>query len=382
MNNYLKHVRRWGAHVGRVGSSIRDLGDRIESNTTPRLSIAEQTFFIKRLAFLIKANIPILEGLYMVKDQTSSKRHGRIVSKVIEDVSNGHTLSKSLGKFPHIFGDFGINIVRVGESSGTLSQNLEYLADELHKRHALRRKVLGAFVYPAIITVATLAITGFLMLYLFPKITPIFASLHSTLPLSTRIVMSTSIFLQEWGLVLLGVMALVSIGFVVALKNSKAFHFWFDQMSLQLPYIGNMIRSYNLAIVCRTLGLLLKSGITLSEAVPLTADTTQNLVYKKELNTLAGTINRGKQMSQFLRSHTALFSEVMPQMVAVGERSGNLSNTLVYLSEFYEGEVDEYTKNLSTLIEPAMMVLMGVLVGFVAISIITPIYGITQSLQR
>jgi type II secretory pathway component PulF len=367
--------------VQNFGSRIVAARDQIESRSTPRLSIKEQVFFIKRLSFLIRANVPILEGLHMVKDQTTSRRHIRIVSKVIDDIANGQSLSKSLGKFPHIFGDFGINIIKVGESSGTLSQNLEYLADELKKRQALRRKVIGAFVYPAVVTFATLGITAFLMLYLFPKITPIFASLHSELPLSTKIVMAISVFLQHWGIAVLAGIALVSIACVVTLRRSTAFHFWFDRMIMRIPVIGPMIRYYNLAIATRTIGLLLKSGITLSEAIPLTGDTTQNLVYKYEFKNLAHTVNRGEQISNYLKKNRELFPDVMTQMIAVGERSGNLSNTLVYLSDFYEAEVDDFTKNLSSLIEPALMVIMGILVGFVAISIITPIYGITQSLH-
>jgi len=219
MNNHMKKIRDVGGSalvfsqsvfmytkdaLNKTGKRAAEIRDQLESSATPRLSSKEQVFFIKRLAFLIRANVPILEGLYMVKDQTSSRRHVRIVSKVIDDISNGQSLAKSLGKFPHIFGDFGINIIKVGEHSGTLSQNLEYLADELKRRQELRRKVMGAFVYPAVVTLATLGITGFLMLYLFPKIMPIFSSLHMELPLSTKIVMAISTFLQHWGLTALG----------------------------------------------------------------------------------------------------------------------------------------------------------------------------------
>lgn len=367
--------------LNKTGKRAAEIRDQLESSATPRLSSKEQVFFIKRLAFLIRANVPILEGLYMVKDQTSSRRHVRIVSKVIDDISNGQSLAKSLGKFPHIFGDFGINIIKVGEHSGTLSQNLEYLADELKRRQELRRKVMGAFVYPAVVTLATLGITGFLMLYLFPKIMPIFSSLHMELPLSTKIVMAISTFLQHWGLTALGVLIAAMIVVTILLRRSKAFHYVFDQWVIRLPVIGSVVRHYNLANASRTVGLLLKSGVTLSTALPLTADTLQNLVYKEEFMKLAECVNKGQEISTHLRTNRLLFPDVVPQMVAVGERSGNLSNTLVYLSEFYEAEVQDFTKNLSSLIEPALMVMMGILVGFVAISIITPIYGITQNLH-
>jgi type II secretory pathway component PulF len=365
----------------KLSQRLARLRDRLEAMSAPSLSIKEQMFFVKRLSFLIKANVPILEGLHMVNDQTKPGGHKRIIEAVIRDVSNGQSLSKSFGKFPQIFGDFGINIVKVGESSGTLSANLEYLADDLKKNQSLRQKVVGAFIYPAVITVATLGITAFLMLYLFPKIMPVFLSLHMTLPLTTRIVMATSVFLQHWWLAtLIGIAAAVTAA-AFGLRMSLSFRYLVESILLKLPFIGIMLRELILANTTRTLGLLLKSGITLSQAVPLTADTTQNLVYKKELNALSASVARGEQVAVFLRKNPNLFPAIMTQLIAVGERSGNLSNTLLYLSELYESEVDDFTKNLSSLIEPALMVVMGVLVGFIAVSIITPIYGITQNLH-
>lgn len=354
---------------------------RMDTFSPPSMSIKERVFFIKRLAFLIKANVPILESLYMIKEQTRSRGHIRIVALVIEDVANGQSLAKSLGKFARMFGDFGINIIKVGEQSGTLSQNLEYLADELKKKQLLRRKVASAFVYPAIIVVATLAITAFLMLFLFPKIMPIFASLHAELPFTTKVVMAVSVFLQHWGLVLLSGIVVASVLFAVLMRTYRPFHLLVDRLILRIPVIGAVVMYYNLASSMRTIGLLLKSGITLSEALPLTRDTTQNLAYKIEFDALTSTVNRGEQLTAYLRTRRSMFPDVLTQMVSVGERSGNLSNTLLYLSEFYEAEVDDFTKNLSSLIEPILMIVMGILVGFIAISIITPIYGITQHLQ-
>ena len=379
-NNFYMATHTLKSFGSKVTHQFKSLNERVDGMSSPSMSIKEQVFFMKRLAFLIKANVPILESLHMLKDQSMSKRQQRIVLKVIDDVSNGQTLSKSFGKFPRVFGDFGINIIKVGETSGTLSQNLEYLADELKKRHALQRKVTGAFIYPAVITVATLGITAFLMLYLFPKIMPVFSSLHMTLPLSTRIVIGATGFLQHWGISLVAVIIATFIGVTVALRKSKKFHFLFDRWLIGVPLVGTVVRQYNLASINRTLGLLLKSGITLSEALPMTADTTRNLVYRAEIMKVARGVTKGEQVSKYLGKNRMLFPDVVPQMVSVGERSGNLSNTLIYLSDMFDAEVDDFTKNISSLIEPAMMVIMGVLVGFIAVSIITPIYGITQNI--
>lgn len=359
------------------GASGRFLGSLQES----RFSLKDQVFFAKRLSFLINAGVTPVDGLGVLREQATSKGQARVLDLILIDVMNGQTLAKSFAKFPKVFSDFTIHIIKVGESSGTLSQNLEYLAEELKKKQLLRRKVISAFIYPALITLATLGITAFLMLYLFPKIMPIFVSLHTALPLPTRIVMSLSLFFQKWGLLILGLLTLFIIGFLIALADSKKLHMAFDRTILRIPVIGVMIRYYNVANMSRTLGLLLKSGVRLSEALPITADTTKNLVFKQECNKLAEVVDRGEKISTHLRKKKHLFPDIFSHMVAVGEKSGTLSKTLTYLSEMYENEVEEFTKNLSTLIEPALMIFMGLLVGFVAISIITPIYGITQNLH-
>ncbi|HVV39078.1 MAG TPA: type II secretion system F family protein [Candidatus Paceibacterota bacterium] len=346
-----------------------------------RFTLKDQVFFAKRLSFLINAGVPLIEGLHIMRDQSKGRAQRRMLERVIEDVSSGQTLSKSFAKFPKVFGDFTVSILKVGESSGTLSQSLTYLAEELKKKQVLRRKMVGAFVYPAVITVATLGITAFLMLYLFPKIMPIFASLHTQLPLSTRMVMGTSVFLQHWGVAAMFGFIVFIIVLLICVKKISRFHLFMDGLVLRLPVVGSVVRYYNVANTSRTFGLLLKSGIKLSEATVITAETTRNLVYRRQFNHLTEVVNRGERLSAYLRRHEAQFPTIFGHMVAVGERSGSLSETLVYLSELYEHEVDEFTKNISTLIEPALMIVMGLVVGFIAISIITPIYGITQNLH-
>jgi len=259
--------------------------------------------------------------------------------------------------------------------------SLTYLAEELKKKHILRRKLVSAFIYPALITVATLCITAFLMLYLFPKIIPVFTSLHIELPLTTRIVMSAIVFLEDWGVVALSISVVCAIICSIAFKRIVLFHLFVDRVVLWLPVVGTVVKYYNVANATRTLGLLLKSGVRVSEAMYITAETTKNLVYRKSFISLGEAVNRGERLSSYLVKHPGIFPDVIAHMVAVGERSGTLSETLVYLSELYEHEVDEFTKNLSVLVEPALMIVMGLVVGLIAISIITPIYGITQNLH-
>ena len=377
MNNILKTkkkaLKRFVSKVKKLFSSYK--------NSLIYFSTKEQTFLIKRLSFLIKAGIPVLESLNIIREQAGGKKYTRILDTIIEDVSNGQRLSYGLAKYHNIFGDFSINIIDFGETTGLLSENLEYLADELKKREALRRKVIGAFVYPILVTLATFAITVFLMVYLFPKIIPVFSSLHMTLPLSTRAVIFLSNFVRHYGLHLIAGFFLFVIFFIISLKKSQLFRFYFDKYILKIPIIGEVIKHYNLANSTRTMGLLLKSGITVSDALPITVKTSSNLAYKSEFYNISKKVNNGESMSVYLAKRGNFFPSVIYQIVAVGERSGNLSSSLIYLSELYEAEVDDFTKNISSIIEPVLMIGMGILVGFIAISIITPIYSITQNLH-
>ncbi len=346
-----------------------------------RMSSKEQAFFIKRLSFLIRAGIPVLDSLIMIREQTRKKGYSKVINAVITDISNGQKLSTSLAKYPSMFSDFSINIIGFGESTGILSENLEYLADELQKKQILRKKVVGAFIYPLVVTVATFGIAGFLMIYLFPKIIPVFTSLHIKLPFSTRMVIFLSDFIRTNGLYLFLALIVISVTFALLLKKNNFFRYYFDKYTLKIPLIGSVLRDYNLANSTRTIGLLLKGGVTVSDAIPIAEKTSGNLIYKEEFRNLSVYINRGDKISAYLDTRRHLFPDILSQIISVGERSGNLSNSLIYLSELYEREVDDFTKNISSLIEPALMVFMGIMVGFIAISIITPIYSITQNLH-
>ncbi len=345
-------------------------------------SISEQMLFAKRLSFLVGANVPLLESFHMLKEQARSSRLSKMYELIIRDVSNGQTLSSSLKKFGASFGVFTINIIRVGESSGTLSQNLMYLAEELKKRHLLRKKIISALVYPIIITVATLLIAGLLTVYIFPKIMPIFTSLRVELPWTTRVLLAISLFLKSYGIwVIMGIFV-AGIGTVIAKRMLPPFRFFLDRFVLSLPLTGAVARAYNMSNYSRTLGILLKSGLPLSEALRVSAETIENQAYRRAARDVAEKSLAGKQLTDLLKKHEGYFPHMLHHMVGIGERTGNLSGSLLYLSDFYESEVDEMTRNLSSAIEPVLMIVMGLFVGFVAVSVITPIYEITQSLQK
>ncbi len=346
------------------------------------MSTKEMVLFSKRLAFLIRSGVPVLESLQILHKQARSRSRREMLRVIEADVANGRLLSDALGRFKRSFGDFSVNVIRIGEMSGTLSQNLTYLAEELHKRHALKRKVIGALVYPAFITVATVAVTVLLTVFIFPKVMPIFISLNVTLPFTTKVLLWISNFLRHYGFYTLGVSAVLVTIFIVLLRTVKKIHYAVSRTILVIPIIGSLVQNYNMTNFCRTMSLLLRSGFNVVEAAQVTGDSTPNPVYKKACYELHDRIVKGERISKFLEEQVRLFPDTVTHMVMIGETSGTLSDTLMYLAEHYEGEVDDMVKNLSNSIEPVLMVFMGLLVGFVAVSVITPIYEVTQHLSR
>lgn len=346
-----------------------------------KLSIKKQSFFAKKLSFLVKSGLPTLESMEVIKTQAQSKAETILYEKVILDLTSGHTLAHSLAEHKNIFNSFTINLIRAGEASGTLTENLLYLADELKKKQGLKRKITSALLYPVIITISTCGITGFLILYIFPKIMPVFRSLHKELPVTTRFIIFISDALKHYGIYILLLLLLALVGSYFLLKNKPKIRFLFDGILLRIPLIGKINTHYHITNISRTLGLLLKSGSPLSDALVITKETTENTQYQKALDKILIIVNEGKNMSEGIRQFPQIFPEMLCHMVAIGETSGNLPETLIYLSQFYENEFEDLTKDLSSAIEPALMLVMGVIVGFVAISVITPIYEITNNLK-
>lgn len=342
--------------------------------------IQEQMLFTKRLGMILRSGTPIMEGLHMLNDEAKTGSSKYIYGTLVADVTNGQPLSSGMAKFERVFGAFCINIVRVGETSGTLHENLEHIAGEMKKKQALRGKVVGALVYPAVIVAATVGITVMLMVVIFPKIMPIFQSVKMQLPISTRILIVLSTFLTNWGIVLFFGLVAFAVGFAFLLRVER-FHYWADVVLMRIPIFGKLSKYYNLANICRTMSVLLKSDVRIVQAIELVANSTKNLVYKEELMAARERLIKGQKISTQFKQNSRLFPSMLAQMVTVGEATGNLGSTLTYLSDMYEEDISDLTRNLTTLLEPILMVVMGIIVGFIAISIISPIYGITQALS-
>lgn len=344
-------------------------------------ALKDQIFFAKRLAFLMQAGVPLVDGLMLIRSQTKSGRTVRIFDAIVADVSAGMRLATALGRFRRLFGDFAISLVRIGEESGTLSLNLAHLSEELAKKQQLRRKVIGALLYPLLLSIATLGMTAALVSYIFPKLLPIFSSLNVELPATTRTLIATAAFMHQWGVVLIAGIIFVGIAFLIAWQRNEWLRYWCDTLVVQTPLLGALARSYALANSSRALALLLRSQVPLVDALRMCAYSQTNLCYREALLHLAEKSTAGGNLADGFAARSDLFPDVMAHLIAVGERTGNLEESLHYLASLYEGEVDELTKSLSSAVEPVVMLTMGGLVALVAISVITPIYDLTAHLQ-
>lgn len=271
-----------------------------------------------------------------------------------------------------------MNAVRAGESSGTLEDNLSHVAKQLQKDKELMSKVKGAMLYPVVVLTATFVLGMVLSFVVLPQITPLFTGLKIELPFTTRVLIAFATFVEAHGIALFsGIVAFIALAaWFVKQKFSHPLTHWFF---IHTPIIKEIVRSANLARFSRTLGTLLKSGLHIDEAVEITKNTLGNFYYRRALANVSNRIGKGSSLADNLNVYPKLFPVMTSRMVSVGEESGKLDDTLLYISHFYEIEVDNSTKTLSTAIEPLLLLFIGLAVGFLALSIITPIYNITGS---
>lgn len=355
--------------------------ERIFSRIFDRVPLQDKINFARHLSLIIKAGLPIYQGLSIIRAQTTSKVLRKVIDSVMEDVNNGKFLADALGKFEYLFGSFFVNIIRVGESSGTLAKNFLYLADELKKSKSLQSKVRSAMIYPLMIFAATVGVTGFLTFYVFPKLLPMFTNLNVKLPATTVVMISTLEFLRVYFAYIIAGAVVLIIGIRMLVKYVMPIKFIVDQLILIIPIVGPLSVNINMVNLTRVLGLLLKSGVKIVEAITITSNTFENLVYKRALIASMEEIKKGGQLATHMAEKKRYFPPLVAGMIRVGENTGNLDENLEYLADYYEDEVDTRLKVLTSVLEPLMLLFMGLLVGFVALSIITPIYSISQGIK-
>jgi len=342
-----------------------------------QLTRKQKLIFAKYLSVLLGAGLAIDESIDILKKQAKSSL-ARILTHISETVKHGETLATGLADFPHVFSPLFINLVASGESSGNLQGNLMNVVGQMEKEYELNSKIRGAMIYPIIILIAAALIATGIFIFVLPNVIDMFESLKVELPLATRILILVATFVSEHGtLTLLGLVGVILL--ISFIRKIKFFDPLLHGILLATPLIGGIAKKINLARFTRSLGTMVQSGIPIDEAVTITQNTLENVHYKRIFDELKEAIKLGNDLSSVLSKHPRLVPAMAADVIFVGEQAGTLGDMLMYLAGFYEQEVSEVTKNLSDLIEPFLLIFIGVLVGGLALAVMTPIYEVIGS---
>ena len=333
--------------------------------------------FAKNLGLMMDAGLPVTRALAVMGKQSKSKPFKKLLTDLEDDVSHGKTLSESLSKRPKVFSTLFVSMVKAGEEAGSVSSSLGIVASQMEKSYLLAKKVRGALIYPAVIISVMIVISILLLIFMVPTLTATFEGIGAKLPLSTRILIFLSNFLIENTLAVLASIVLLII-FAALFFRSRVGHNLMDVTSIRIPIIGEMIKEFESARSARTLSSLLSSGVEIVVALDVTIDVLQNHLYKDALKRARTAIEKGESMSAVFIEYENLYPLFVGEMIAVGEETGKIADMLMGVASYYEGEVDQKTKDLSTIIEPVLMVIIGIGVGIFAISMLAPTYSLVE----
>lgn len=342
--------------------------------TTKKVKRKDLMHFSRQLAVFVKAGIPLLDALDSIMEEMSSKTLRAIVSDVSADLRGGSTFSDALAKHEEALPGYYVGMVRTAELTGTLDDVLVKLSSYIERDVEARQKLVSALIYPAIIAVMAIVVVVVLTTYVLPRFVTFFKSLNAKLPLPTRILINVSSFIHDRWYIFAGIFVLVMAGilWMLATDSGKRFR---DRAVLKLPVVGEVARYAILERFCRILSSMLAAGVTLPEAMRVSRDATHNTVFQQGLDTAQEGMLRGEGLAGPLAS-TGLFPAAARQMFRVGEHTGTLDQQLELAAEHYDRELDYKIKQFTALFEPAVIVFMGVVVGFVAIALVSAMYGI------
>lgn len=342
--------------------------------------LKEKMTFTRNLSVMVSSGLTISRAVQNLSLQTKNKTFQKVLQTVNDDLQSGKTLSEGLAQYPAVFSELYVNMVYVGEVGGSLEQTLDILALQLEKEQDLLSKVRGALIYPAVIVVAMFGIGVLMLTYILPKITSVFKDMNVTLPASTRAIMALSDFLLSHTFLSIG----ITVGMIAGVKlfagtgTGKRF---FDFVFLHLPIVGNIIVKVNCARFARIYSSLLKSGVSVVSALTIVSKTLSNVYYKDVLTEAIGEVQKGVELSKVIGKYERIFPLLVTQILSVGEETGKTETVLQRLAEFYEEEVSQITKNMSSIIEPVLMLLIGGGVGFFAVAMLQPMYSVLENIQ-
>lgn len=366
--------------IGEEKAGLPWLKKLASSSFFGKVKLHEKIMFTRNLAGMIKAGLALSRAVEVLSKQTKNPLMKKILASILADISKGSTLSGGIQKFPKVFSPLFVSMVRAGEESGTLADSLMQIGGSLEKIYNLNKKVKGALMYPSIIVGAIILIGILMLIYVVPTLTKTFTELGIDLPASTKFIIGLSDFVGNNTLAFLGTIAAFMALVWYGLRRPRVARA-FDFVLLRLPVIGTIAQETNSARATRTLASLLSSGVSMTRALEITKEVVGNAYYKEAVERAAVNIEKGGTLSEVFKANTKIFPVMVGEMIEVGEETGNLASMLTDIAVFYEGEVDTKLKDLSTIIEPVLMVLIGGAVGFFAISMISPMYSLMDTIE-
>ena len=352
---------------------------KIELGLFSRIKNIDKITFARNTANMLAAGLPLSRALGVSERQTPNAKLKDVFRKLNISISGGKTFNESLAEYPKIFPTVFISMVKSGEESGNLAQSLKDVSIQMEKTYLLQKKIKGAMMYPTIIFIVMIIVAFLMMIYVVPRLTKTFKDLKTDLPSSTKLIIFISDFLAQNALLSLGGLVVVIVGIIYFFKTKLGKDI-FDTVILKVPVVSQIVIESNSARTARTMSSLLSAGVDIVTAVRITGEVLQNNKYKKALKKLEMVVEKGDPMSSVFETESKIYPAFVAEMVSVGEETGKLSDMLLGVANFYENEVDQKTKDLSTIIEPVLMVFIGGAVGFFAISMITPMYSVMNNI--
>jgi len=344
-----------------------------------RVSATDKILLAKNLATMTDAGLPLTRAISVIERQSRSRKFKEVVRGLGESVSRGDALSLAMEKNPEVFSKLFISMVKAGEESGSLSQSLGSVGDQLEKTHLLNKKVRGAMLYPGVIVSVMIAIGILMLIYVVPTLTDVFRDLDVELPLSTRIIIGFSDFFKNHFIIVFIIMAATIAGFYFGIRTARGRRMYHKTL-LHLPIISGITKETNSARTARTISSLLSAGVDFLIAIRITKDVVQNVFYKEVLEKAEEQVEKGKQISDVFLAEERLYPPFVGEMASIGEETGKLGEMFENVATFYENEVEQKTKDMSTIIEPVLMVVIGIGVGIFAVSMLSPIYSLVDTL--
>ncbi len=343
-------------------------------NKLKRIPLKEKLFFIKNLKLMISVGVSLVKILKLLAEQSKNIKFKNVLLEVEKNVSQGKNFSDALSMHPSVFSELFCNMIKVGEESGTLEEVLSNLTIQMEREYNLRSKIKGAMVYPIVIFCTMIGIGILMMIIVVPQLAETFKELEIVLPLSTRIIIGIGDFLAQ-NLVFIISLILIAPFLLKSFFKIKKIKKIIDGIFLKIPGISSFIKKINIAFTTRTLGSLIASGVPIVKSLEILSQTLENFYFKQAIIQVAKDVQRGISFSKALKPYQNLYFPIIIQGVEVGEETGETSSILSHLAVFYEEEISDILKNLSSIIEPVLMVVIGVAVGFFAVSMIQPMFG-------